>query len=71
MTLSSSTVRQLALALSVVALPAFAQNVIKIGEINSYKAQPAFLDPYKKGMELAVEELNAAGALPEQAEVPP
>ena len=28
---------------------AHAQDTIKIGEINSYKAQPAFLDPYKKG----------------------
>ena len=36
---------------------------IKIGEINSYKAQPAFLDPYKKGMDLAVEEVNAAGGV--------
>ena len=36
---------------------------IKIGEINSYKAQPAFLEPYKKGMELAVEEINAAGGV--------
>jgi branched-chain amino acid transport system substrate-binding protein len=36
---------------------------IKIGEINSYKAQPAFLDPYKKGMDLAVEEVNAAGGI--------
>lgn len=36
---------------------------LKIGEINSYKAQPAFLDPYKKGMELAVEEINAAGGV--------
>ena len=40
-----------------------AQGVIKIGEINSYKAQPAFLEPYKKGMELAVEQINAAGGL--------
>ena len=40
-----------------------AQGVIKIGEINSYKAQPAFLDPYKKGMELAVAEINAMGGL--------
>ena len=36
---------------------------IKIGEVNSYKVQPAFLEPYKKGMELAVEEINAAGGL--------
>lgn len=40
-----------------------AQDVIKIGEVNSYKAQPAFLDPYRKGMELAVEQANAAGGV--------
>jgi len=34
---------------------------LKIGELNSYKVFPAFLEPYKKGMELAVEEINAAG----------
>ena len=44
-------------------MTAHAQDVIKIGEINSYKAQPAFLEPYKKGMELAIEELNAAGGI--------
>ena len=42
---------------------AHAQGVIKIGEVNSYKVQPAFLEPYKKGMELAVDEINAAGGL--------
>ena len=42
---------------------AHAQSTLKIGEINSYKAQAAFLDPYKKGMELAVEEINAAGGV--------
>ena len=36
---------------------------IKIGEINSYKSQPAFLEPYRKGMELAVEEINEAGGI--------
>jgi branched-chain amino acid transport system substrate-binding protein len=46
-----------------VALPVHAQGVIKIGEVNSYKAQPAFLEPYKKGMDLAVEEINAAGGV--------
>ena len=39
------------------------QKPIRIGEINSYKAQPAFLDPYKKAMDLAVEEVNAAGGI--------
>jgi branched-chain amino acid transport system substrate-binding protein len=42
---------------------AHAQGVIKIGEVNSYKAQPAFLEPYKKGMELAIEEINSAGGV--------
>nr|WP_244193860.1 ABC transporter substrate-binding protein [Bordetella genomosp. 12] len=40
-----------------------AQGAIRIGEINSYKAQPAFLEPYKKGMQLAVDEVNAAGGI--------
>ncbi len=40
-----------------------AQETIKIGEINSYKAQPAFLEPYKKGMDLAIEQINAAGGV--------
>ena len=40
-----------------------AQAPIRIGEINSYKAQAAFLDPYRKGMDLAVEEINAAGGV--------
>jgi len=56
----------LALAASALVLtgaPAQAQGTIKIGEINSYKAQPAFLEPYKKGWELAVEEVNAAGGV--------
>ena len=45
-----------------VALLAGAQP-IKIGELNSYKVFPAFLEPYKKGMELAVEEVNAGGGV--------
>jgi branched-chain amino acid transport system substrate-binding protein len=36
---------------------------IKIGELNSYKVFPAFLEPYKKGMELALEEINGAGGV--------
>jgi branched-chain amino acid transport system substrate-binding protein len=42
---------------------ATAQETIKIGELNSYKSQPAFLDPYKKGIEMAVEEINAKGGV--------
>ena len=36
---------------------------IKIGELNSYKAQPSFLEPYRKGWQLALEEVNASGGL--------
>ena len=50
------------LAVSVSAT-AYAQDVIRIGEINSYKTIPAFLEPYKKGIDLAVEQINQAGGL--------
>src|SRR5690349_8859536 len=36
---------------------------IKIGELNRYKVFPAFLEPYKKGFELALEEINAKGGV--------
>ena len=36
---------------------------IRIGEINSYKAIPAFLGPYKKGWQLALEQVNAEGGV--------
>ncbi|AYR24439.1 ABC transporter substrate-binding protein [Herbaspirillum rubrisubalbicans] len=42
---------------------ALAQDSIKIGEINSYKAQPAFLEPYRRGWEMALDEVNAAGGV--------
>jgi branched-chain amino acid transport system substrate-binding protein len=51
------------LAFAMLALPAGATEPIRIGELNSYKAQPAFLDPYRKGMELAIEEINASGGV--------
>ncbi|MGL4811713.1 MAG: ABC transporter substrate-binding protein [Beijerinckiaceae bacterium] len=53
----------LAAAMAMGAGAAQAQGTIRIGEINSYKAQPAFLEPYKKGLDLAVEEVNAAGGI--------
>ena len=40
-----------------------AQSEIKIGEINSYSLLPAFTEPYRKGWQLAVEEINAAGGI--------
>ena len=51
------------LAVSLTAFSASAQQTIKIGEINSYKAQPAFLMPYKNGWNLALDQVNAAGGV--------
>jgi branched-chain amino acid transport system substrate-binding protein len=53
----------LAIAVVGVAKTAFAEDVIKIGEINSYSLLPAFTEPYRKGWQLAVEEINAAGGV--------
>jgi branched-chain amino acid transport system substrate-binding protein len=50
------------IALATLAAPVFAQP-IKIGELNSYKVFAAFLEPYKKGMELALQEVNAGGGV--------
>jgi branched-chain amino acid transport system substrate-binding protein len=36
---------------------------VRIGDINSYKAFPEHLEPYRKGWRLAQEELNAAGGV--------
>jgi branched-chain amino acid transport system substrate-binding protein len=49
----------LAFFFSTSALP----QAIKLGELNSYKVFPTFLEPYRKGMELAVEEINAGGGV--------
>jgi len=59
MTALRAAVAVLAAAL---AIPAAAQT-IKLGELNSYKVFPAFLEPYKKGMELALDEINGAGGV--------
>jgi branched-chain amino acid transport system substrate-binding protein len=39
------------------------RGVCKIGELSSYKAFPAFTDPYKKGWQIAVDEINANGGI--------
>ncbi|MFG1344230.1 ABC transporter substrate-binding protein [Xanthobacter autotrophicus DSM 431] len=39
------------------------QGEIKVGEINSYSALPAFTEPYRKGMELALKQINDAGGI--------
>ena len=53
----------LAIAVAGLADNAMAQAEIKIGEINSYSLLPAFTEPYRKGWQLAVEEINAAGGI--------
>lgn len=47
--------------LSGISAVANAADPIKIGEINHYKRMAAFAEPYKKGIELGLEEINAAG----------
>jgi branched-chain amino acid transport system substrate-binding protein len=55
-----------ATALTGIGAPAIARAqaaAIKIGEVNSYTAQPAFLKPYRQGWELAQEKVNAEGGV--------
>ena len=40
-----------------------AEDTIKIGEINHYKRMAAFANPYKNGIELALEQINEAGGV--------
>lgn len=42
---------------------AMAEETIKIGEINHYKRLAAFAEPYRKGIELALSEVNGAGGV--------
>ena len=52
---------------AVLAAPAIVRaqgsGTLRIGEINSYTAQPAFTVPYRNGWQLAVEQVNAAGGV--------
>ena len=51
-------------ALATLGLSAAAQaEDLKIGEINSYSALPAFTEPYRKGWRMAVDEINAHGGI--------
>ncbi|TCS63280.1 amino acid/amide ABC transporter substrate-binding protein (HAAT family) [Primorskyibacter sedentarius] len=63
MTLSRRTMLATATALALAPVAALAQDSIKIGEINHYKRLAAFAEPYKLGIELAVEEVNADGGV--------
>jgi branched-chain amino acid transport system substrate-binding protein len=60
----SHAIAILAGALSFAAAPPVsAQETIMIGELNSYKSQPAFLEPYKKGLDMAADEINKSGGV--------
>ncbi|MDM0028523.1 ABC transporter substrate-binding protein [Variovorax saccharolyticus] len=59
----SVSARLLAASVCIAGGSAAAQAPIKIGEINSYKALPQNLVPYKQGWLLAQEEVNAAGGV--------
>ena len=51
-------------ALALLAAPAAAgQPEIRIGEISSYSAFPALTEPYRKGWQMAVDEINLAGGI--------
>ena len=53
---------------AIVSTSAVAQSAdpIKIGEINHYKRMAAFAEPYKNGIELRLEEINANGGVLER-----
>src|ERR1700732_3768774 len=53
----------LAIILASMANAAMAQSEIKIGDINSYSGLPAFTEPYRKGWQLALDEINASGGI--------
>ncbi|MEX0368865.1 MAG: ABC transporter substrate-binding protein [Ruegeria sp.] len=65
MTLIRRTVLGALAALPLAALTpqAHAADTIVLGEVNSYTRLPAFTEPYKKGWQLAVEQINAAGGV--------
>ena len=53
-----------AVALALTPLAAVAEDgPIIVGEINHYKRMAAFAGPYKQGMELAIEQINAGGGV--------
>jgi len=50
-------------AATVFTATSFAADTIKIGDINSYQRLPGHTVPYKKGAELAIEQINAKGGV--------
>src|SRR5882757_4469609 len=62
MTFSTKTLLTL-LLLNLAGTAANAEDVIKIGDVNSYKAMVANTQPYRNGLDLAIAEANAAGGV--------
>lgn len=50
-------------ALALTGIQAHAQDPIKIGEINHFKRMAAFAEPYRMGIQLAVEQINEKGGV--------
>ena len=50
-------------AFGVTSISANAADTIKIGEINHYKRMAAFANPYKNGIELALQQINDSGGV--------
>ena len=63
MTFLRRTVLATAAAMALVPAAGFAQETIKVGEINHYKRMAAFAEPYKLGIELALSEINESGGV--------
>lgn len=61
--LRNGPVAALAAAAALAPPAAPAQDAILIGDVNHYKRLPAFAEPYRKGIELALEEVNGAGGV--------
>src|SRR5215510_9337508 len=54
----------IALGAALASLPALAQgDAVKVGELNSYSRMAAFAVPYRNGMQLAQDEINAKGGV--------
>ncbi|WP_417721507.1 ABC transporter substrate-binding protein [Salipiger sp.] len=63
MNLLRRTLLATAAALALAPAAALAQDTIKVGEINHYKRMAAFAEPYKKGIDLALSQINDAGGV--------
>jgi len=63
MTMTRVLAAALAAGIALTGQTAGAADSIKIGDINSYKRLPAHTIPYKQGVELALEQINAKGGV--------